>query len=96
MFSSTVLHLNFCILCRGRVRVSDRFGSPTAGPDRGGVVGEVNHTVHRRGVGREVNLPPAADKKRGRGVGLMKKKLNEIVGGLFDYAPERDDRISHL
>ena len=29
---------------RGGVRVSDRFGSPTAGPDRRGVGGEVNHT----------------------------------------------------
>ena len=57
------------VRCRGRVRISDRFGSPTAGPDRRGVGGEVNHTAHRRGVGGEVNLPPAADddkKKRGQ------------------------------
>ena len=61
----------------------------------------MNHTAHGRGVGGEVNLPPAADddKKRGGGLhGLMKKELiNDEVGGLlFHYAPERDDRIFHL
>ena len=60
----------------------------------------MNHTAHGRGVGGEVNLPPAADddKKKRRGLhGLMKKELNNEVGGLlFHYAPERDDRIFHL